>query len=45
MEDDEMVVSLDIEGLLTNVPLGEAIELTVNLLYQDDDRAPNFSRS
>ena len=39
-----MVVSLDIEGLFTNVPLDEAIELTVSLLYQDDDRAPNFSR-
>ena len=45
LEEDEMVVSLDIEGLFTNVPLDDAIELTVNLLYEDDDRAPNFSRS
>ena len=45
LEEDEIVVSLDIEGLFTNVPLDEAIELTVNLLYQDDDRVPNFNRS
>ena len=42
---EEMVVSLDIEGLFTNVPLDEAIEFRVNLLYQDDDHAPNLSRS
>ena len=45
LEDDEMVVSLDIEGLFTNVPLDEAFELTVNLLYQDDDHTLSFSRS
>ena len=29
MEEDEMVVSLDNEGLFTSVPLDEANELTV----------------
>ena len=29
----------------SNVPLDEAFDLTVNLLYQDDDSALNFSRS
>ena len=41
MEENEMVDSLDIEGLFNNVPLDE---LTVNLLYQDNDRAPIFRR-
>ena len=40
-----MVVSLDIAGLFTIVPFDKSIELTVNLVHQDDDREPNFTGS
>ena len=44
LEDDEQIVSLDVESLYTNVPVGEAIEIALRKLYSSN-LAPDIPRS
>ena len=40
LQSDEQLVSLDVEGLFTNVPVNEAIEYTSELMYSPN---PDFA--
>ena len=44
MEEDEQTVSPDVEGLYTNEPLEEVIEIALRELYSCDD-VPESPRS
>ena len=42
--DDEVIVSLDVESLFTNVPVQETISLAANLLYSDENDTPDIDK-
>ena len=44
LDDEEVVVSLDIVSLFTNVPLQESIDYTVDLLYSTPHSPPGINR-
>ena len=44
MNEDELVVSLDVKSLYTNVTAEEAIEIAIKDLYSSDEN-PEISRS
>ena len=45
LEDDEEIVSLDVESLFTNVPVHETISLAAELLYADEnDDTPDIDK-
>ena len=44
MNEDELIVSLDVENLYTNVKVEEAIEVSIKELYSRDE-IPEISRS
>ena len=45
LDDDEIIVSLDIESLFTNVPLLECIDYTVDLLYSSPHAPPDIDKA
>ena len=45
LEDDEIMVSLDIESLFTNVPLTESINYTADLLYSTDNAPTGIDKA
>ena len=44
MDEDELMVSLDVKSLYTNVPVEEAIEIALKELYPSDE-VPEIPRS
>ena len=45
LDDDEIIVSLDIESLFTNVSLLESIDYTVDLLYSSPHAPPDIDKA
>ena len=45
MNNDETIVSLDVEARFTNVPLDETNEYNVSPSYRNDSLEPEFCRS
>ena len=44
LEDDEEIVSLDVESLFTTVPVQETIYLAADLLYSDENDTPDIDK-
>ena len=44
LEDDEEIVSLDVESLFTNVPVHETISFAADLLYSDENYTPDIDK-
>ena len=44
LEDDEEIVSLDVESLFTNFPVHETISFAADLLYSDENYTPDIDK-
>ena len=38
------MVSLDVDSLFTNIPLGETIDICIDSLYKDDENSPKIPK-
>ena len=38
------MVSLDVDSLFTNIPLGETIGICIDSLYKDDENSPKIPK-